>query len=223
MAGVDILASAFSGANATYLADAYARWVTDPNSVDPSFAELFGAMNDEARAVLEDATGASWAPRMPFADNTTTEVRPAAPAATNEDMRATIIRSLRALMLIRSYRVRGHLEARLDPLGLTIPAPHAELDPKTYGFTDADMDRPIFIDNVLGRETATLREIMTILRQTYCGPIGVEFMHIQDPDQKSWIQRRVEGAPWLTAVTPQEKRTILQQLTEAEGFEAFCQ
>jgi 2-oxoglutarate dehydrogenase E1 component len=127
------------------------------------------------------------------------------------------------LMLIRSYRVRGHLEARLDPLGLQIPTPHAELDPLTYGFTSADLDRPIFIDNVLGRETATLREITRILRDTYCGSIGVEFMHIQDPEQKSWIQRKVEGAPWLGAFNAAEKRTILRQLTEAEGFEAFCQ
>ena len=76
---------------------------------------------------------------------------------------------------------------------------------------------------MLGRETATLREIVTILRETYCGPIGVEFMHIQDPDQKAWIQRKVEGAPWRTAFDATAKRTILQQLTEAEGFEAFCQ
>ncbi|HVZ06884.1 2-oxoglutarate dehydrogenase E1 component [Rhodopila sp.] len=237
MAGMDILASAFSGANATFLADLYARWVTDPASVDPSFAELFGAMNDEARAVLEDATGASWAPRTPLgtppeaggraegagAAGPGTAEAPRTGSASQEEIRAATVRSLRALMLIRSYRVRGHLEARLDPLGLTIPAPHAELDPKTYGFTEADMDQPIFIDHVLGRETATLREIVTILRRTYCGPIGVEFMHIQDPDQKSWIQRRVEGAPWLTAMTGDDKRTILRQLTEAEGFEAFCQ
>ena len=124
--------------------------------------------------------------------------------------RAAIIASLRALMLIRTYRVRGHLEAQLDPLGLQVPKPHPELDPATYGFTDADMDRPIFIDNVLGRETATLREILTILRETYCGPIGVEFMHIQDPDQKAWIQRRVEGAPWRTSFDADAKRTILQ-------------
>jgi len=126
-------------------------------------------------------------------------------------------------MLIRSYRVRGHLEARLDPLGLVVPPPHPELDPRTYGFADADLDKPIFIDNVLGRETATLREIVQILRDTYCGSIAVEFMHIQDPEQKSWIQRRVEGAPWRTAFDASAKRRILQQLTEAEGFEAFCQ
>jgi 2-oxoglutarate dehydrogenase E1 component len=219
MAGVDILASAFSGANAAFLADEYARWATDHSSVDPTFAELFGALHDDARAVLEDATGASWAPHIP------TETPPSQPASrmSGEQVRAATIASLRALMLIRSYRVRGHLEARLDPLGLQIPKPHAELDPRSYGFTEADMDKPIFIDNVLGRESATLRDIVTILRDTYCGPIGVEFMHIQDPDQKSWIQRKVEGAPWRKAFDAAGKRTILQQLTEAEGFEAFCQ
>ncbi len=95
--------------------------------------------------------------------------------------------------MIRVYRVRGHLEAQLDPLGLTVPEPHPELDPATYGFTEADMDRPIFIDNVLGRETATLREILGLLRQTYCGPIGVEYMHIQDPEQKAWLQTPHRG------------------------------
>ncbi|HLB96711.1 MAG TPA: 2-oxoglutarate dehydrogenase E1 component, partial [Acetobacteraceae bacterium] len=225
MAGVDILASAFSGANAAFLGEQYARWATNPASVDPSFAELFGALNDEARAVLEDATGASWTPH-PFAS---AEAEPpavtsaASPAFVRPDSRAETIASLRALMLIRSYRVRGHLEAKLDPLGLQVPKPHAELDPASYGFTAADWDRGIFIDNVLGRESATLREILTILRETYCGSIGVEFMHIQDPDQKAWIQRRVEGAPWHTAFDRTAKRKILHELTEAEGFEMFCQ
>jgi 2-oxoglutarate dehydrogenase E1 component len=217
MAGVDILAQAFSGANAAYLADQYARWATDPGAVDASFADLFGAMDDDARAVLADVAGASWS--VHETPPPTLDV----PLRTNEQVRAATIASLRALMLIRSYRVRGHLEARLDPLGLQIPSPHAELDPRTYGFTSADLDKPIFIDNVLGRETASLREITRILRDTYCGSIGVEFMHIQDPDQKSWIQRRVEGAPWIGAFNADEKRTILRQLTEAEGFEAFCQ
>ena len=224
MAGIDILASAFNGANAAFLADLYARWASNPASVDPSFADLFGAMNDEARAVLEDASGASWEPRPGFGSDESAAPATAAPGGLAPDqVRAATIASLRALMLIRSYRVRGHLQAQLDPLGLQRPAHHAELDPATYGFTEADWDKPIFIDFVLGRETATLREIMQILRETYCGPIGVEFMHIQDPEQKSWIQRRVEGAPWHTALDAGEKRTVLLQLTEAEGFEAFCQ
>ncbi len=214
MAGVDILASAFSGANAAFLGEQYARWATDPTAVDPSFADLFGALNEDSRAVLEEATGASWAPQPV----STEPPLLAAPAG-----RAAIISSLRALMLIRSYRVRGHLEARLDPLGLQIPPRHAELDPASYGFTDADLDRPIFIDNVLGRETATLREIVSILRETYCGHVGVEFMHIQDPEQKAWIQQKIEGAPWTRSFDAEAKRTILRELTEAEGFEAFCQ
>ncbi len=221
MAGVDILASAFTGGNAAFLGELYARWAADPGAVDPSFAALFAALNDDSRAVLEDATGASWAPR-PSAF-TPGAAAPAAMPTSPEQVRDAILPSVRALMLIRSYRVRGHLEARLDPLGLTVPKPHSELDPATYGFTAADLDRDIFIDNVLGRESATLREIVGILRATYCGPIGVEFMHIQDPDQKSWIQREVEGAPWLTAFDAGSKRSILRQLTEAEGFEAFCQ
>src|ERR1700733_6030294 len=161
MAGMDILASAFNGANAAFLADLYARWATDPGSVDPSFADLFVAMNDEARAVLEDASGASWAPRPSFSeDEAAPAAKPVPGGLTPDQSRAATITSLRALMLIRSYRVRGHLEAQLDPLGLQKPHKHPELDPATYGFTEADLDKPIFIDNVLGRETATLRQIM---------------------------------------------------------------
>ncbi|MBX6375813.1 MAG: 2-oxoglutarate dehydrogenase E1 component [Acetobacteraceae bacterium] len=224
MAGVDILASAMTGANAAFLADLYARWVEDPNSVDPSFAALFEALNDDARAILSDAMGASWAPRPRGGFAPEPEAQPARKAAPvdAEAQRQAVVDSIRALMLIRSYRVRGHLEAQLDPLGLQKPKPHPELDPATYGFTEADYDRPIYIAGVLGRETATLREIMAILRASYCGPIGVEFMHIQDPEQKSWIQQRIEGAPWTNAFDAAAKREILQHLTEAEGFEAFC-
>lgn len=233
MAGIDILASAMTGANAAFLADLYARWVDQPDSVDPSFQELFAALNDDARAVVQNATGASWAPRprggfapepeAPKADpKKGAKPAAAAPAADPAAARQQVLDSIRALMLIRAYRVRGHLEAQLDPLHLTQPKAHPELDPKTYGFTDADMDRPIFIDRVLGKEQATLREIIAICRASYCGSIGVEFMHIQDPEQKAWIQQKVEGAPWAQAFDAAGKRKILQQLTEAEGFEAFC-
>ena len=224
MPGIDILATAFSGANAAFIADLYARWVDNPSGVDASFAELFAALNDEARAVLEDASGASWAPRQ-FNVGEPDVARPAKAAAapSSDQLRASALDSIRALMLIRSYRVRGHLEAQLDPLGLQVSKPHPELDPATYGFTGADLDRPIFIDFVLGRESATVREILAILRASYCGAIGVEFMHIQDPDQKSWIQRRIEGAPWLGGFDTEARTKILRALTEAEGFETFCQ
>ena len=167
MAGVDILATAFTGANAAFIADLYARWVENPDSVDPSFAELFAALNDDARAVLTDASGASWAPRPRGGFAPEPEAPPARqgrpraplrrpPPSTRPASARAQLDSIRALMLIRGYRVRGHLEAQLDPLGLQQPKSHPELDPKTYGFTEADLDRPIFIDNVLGRDTATL-------------------------------------------------------------------
>jgi 2-oxoglutarate dehydrogenase E1 component len=227
MAGVDILATAFNGANAAFIADLYARWVSNPLSVDPGFAELFSALNDDAKAILTDASGASWSPNRYEFGETEASMAPGsgrpAPGISREQVRAAAKDSIHALMMVRTYRVRGHLEAKLDPLGLQVPSPHPELDPATHGFGEADMDRPIFIDNVLGLEVATPRQILGILRQSYCGPVGVEFMHIQDPEQKAWIQRRVEGAPWNTNFNPSGKKAILQQLTEAEGLEAFCQ
>jgi 2-oxoglutarate dehydrogenase E1 component len=131
--------------------------------------------------------------------------------------------SIRALMLIRAYRVMGHLQADLDPLGLTERPVHKELKPETYGFTDADFDRPIFIDKVLGLETATIRQILQILRRTYCRQIGVEFMHITSPVQKDWIQKRIEGEQKDIAFTKEGKRAILNKLIEAEGFEKFAE
>ena len=223
MAGVDVIATAMNGANAQFIAQLYAKWVTDPNSVDGDFAALFVALDDEAKAVLSDASGASWAPRPSAFEAPATSAGATKPAPQTADTRAATLDSIRALMLIRAYRVRGHLQAQLDPLGLKQPAHHVELDPATYGFTEADMDREIFIDGVLGRETATMREILTILRASYCGPIGLEFMHIQDPTQKAWLQQRIEGAPWLTTFGVQDKEKILRQLTEADSFETFCQ
>ncbi|MCF3945937.1 2-oxoglutarate dehydrogenase E1 component [Acidiphilium iwatense] len=222
MAGVDILATAMNGGNAAFIANLYAKWVTAPDSVDPDFASLFATLGDETKAVLTDALGASWAPRPTAFAPAEIGVPQPAPIDSADSRKATID-SIRALMLIRAYRVRGHLEADLDPLGLKRVGHHPELDPKTYGFTDADLNRPIFIDKVLGRETATLREIIAILRESYCGKIGVEFMHIQDPEQKAWMQRRIEGAPWRDSFSKEQKREVLQHLTEAEGFEVFCQ
>ena len=227
MAGVDVIATAMNGANAQFIAQLYAKWVESPHSVDPDFAALFAALDDDTRAIMMDANGASWAPRPCVFETVSAEAAPKpakTPSGDPAETRAATLDSIRALMLIRAYRVRGHLEAQLDPLRLKPQAYHSELDPASYGFTEAaDLDRPIFLDGVLGFETATLREVMAALRQSYCGEIGVEFMHIQDPAQKSWIQRRIEGAPWLSAYDKKAKAKILKQLTEADSFEAFCQ
>ena len=129
--------------------------------------------------------------------------------------------SIHALMLIRAYRMRGHYYANLDPLGLEPPKDESELDPRSYGFTEADMDRRIYLDWVLGLEFSTMREIVAILRRTYCQTLGVEFMHISNPAQKAWIQERIEGRDKEITFTREGKRAILNKLAEAEGFEKF--
>ena len=102
----------------------------------------------------------------------------------DEAIKRAVLDSIRALMLIRAYRIRGHLAADLDPLGMLEAVPHPELDPKTYGFTEADMDRPIFIDKVLGLDVATMRQIMAIVKRTYCGTFALQYMHISNPESR---------------------------------------
>ncbi|MCZ7660134.1 MAG: 2-oxoglutarate dehydrogenase E1 component, partial [Xanthobacteraceae bacterium] len=121
----------------------------------------------------------------------------------------------------RAFRARGHLHANLDPLGLAPPRSHEELDPRTYGFADHDLDRKIFIDHVLGLEFASLREIVAILQRTYCQTLGIEFMHIANPARKAWLQERIEGPDKEITFTREGKRAILNKLVEAEGFEKF--
>ena len=129
--------------------------------------------------------------------------------------------TLGARMLIRAYRTRGHLIAKLDPLELVSRREHPELKPKTYGFTKDDYDRPIYIGGAFGYEFATLRQVLDILKRTYAGPIGFEYMHISDPEQRAWIQERIEGADKEVRFTEQGKRAILTKLIEAEGSERF--
>ncbi len=219
-----------TGTNAPYIAELYKRYVEEPGSVDPSWVSFFSDLDDDAGIVLSETRGASWAPPLPgiMGDGDGSEPalappRPAGPmppAAATESRQATLD-SIRALMLIRTYRVRGHLIANFDPLGLEGKKYHPELDPATWGFTEADTDRPIFINNMLGLETATLREILEILKQTYCGSIGVEFMHIQFPEEKAWIQQRIESIRNQTQFTLKGKQAILERLVEAEGLERF--
>jgi 2-oxoglutarate dehydrogenase E1 component len=209
------------GGNSAFIEDLYARYLEDPATVDPSWRAYFDELGPDTRALFE----LSQAALRPRRDERLREPLPATGAAVvdlgGERARRLIIDHLRVVMLIRAYRVRGHLLADLDPLGLARGKHHPELDPKAYGFSEADLDREFFLDNVLGLEKATLRRIVEILRQTYSSRIGVEFMHIQDPDQKAWIQARMEGSHNLLRPSAEEKRELLEQLVEAEGFERF--
>ncbi len=238
------LSSFLQGTNATYIDDLYARYEQDPASVDTDWQEFFKSLKDSPADVQKNAEGASWGrdnwPITPRDDLTSAldgnwaqvekavgskiaaraQARGAelSPADVNQATRD----SVRALMLIRAYRIRGHFFAKLDPLGIEAPRDREELDPRTYGFTEADFDRKIFLDHVLGLEYGTLREIVAICERTYCQTLGVEFMHITNAAQKAWIQERIEGPDKEISFTREGRRAILNKLIEAEGFEKFC-
>ena len=139
----------------------------------------------------------------------------------DEAVERAVLDSIRAIMIIRAHRIRGHLVADLDPLGLRDEAIHPELDPKSYGFTEEDLDRPIFIDNVLGLQIASMREIIDLVRRTYCGTFALQYMHISDPEQSAWLKERIEGYGKEIKFTREGRKAILNKLVEAEGFEKF--
>ncbi len=232
------------GANAPYIEELYAAYRENPNKVNEEWRKFFLALKDDkaptsadhgpswqrngtarlkgAEAEMVGALSGDWGlPERHISDRIQeraqahgVELSPTLALRATQD-------SIRAINLIRSYRVTGHLEADLDPLGLTERKEHPELRPLTWGFTDSDWDRPIFIDNVLPEvEIASVRQIMDIMRASYCGHIGVEYMHITELAERRWIQRRVEGKD--VKFTPRGKIAILNKLIEAETFEKFC-
>jgi 2-oxoglutarate dehydrogenase E1 component len=216
-------ASFLTGANAEFIADLYARYLDDPDGVDESWRGFFSEFDDDAAAFRAERCGPPWARTSVGRDGGVSAAAVRTTAEPPIDQRA-VLDSIRALNLIRAYRVRGHLEADLDPLQLETRSFEAELHYRNYGFTDADLDREIFINNLLGRERATLREIIALLRETYCGHIGVEYMHIQFPAERLWIQEKFErtkGQGGRPALTNAAKKEILRVLTAAETFERF--
>ena len=213
-------AGLLTGANAGFIADLYSRYLRDPDTVDASWQSLFAELKDDLPGLMRESSGASWTPQGQ-AESAPAEAATARPAA-GPVADATILDSLRALTLIRAHRVRGHLEAHLDPLGLAERISHADLDPATYGFGPGDWDRPIFVDGLLGLDRPTLRQLMETLQATYCGSIGVEYMHIQNHDERAWIQNRIEAVPH-NSLSKEERERVLGGLTVAEGFEKFLQ
>ncbi|HEY5266482.1 MAG TPA: multifunctional oxoglutarate decarboxylase/oxoglutarate dehydrogenase thiamine pyrophosphate-binding subunit/dihydrolipoyllysine-residue succinyltransferase subunit [Acidimicrobiales bacterium] len=140
-------------------------------------------------------------------------------ASTNEGEAERILKQIRVQALINMYRVRGHLNAHLDPLSSEPPPLHAELDLANYGLTIWDLQRSFVVDGLAGLHEAPLEKILAILRDAYCRTTGIEYGHIMDPTQKRWIQERVEGVN--SSTTLEEQRRILNMLSEAEVFERF--
>jgi len=199
-------------------------------------------MSDDQPILFEREPGPSWArPNWPvselddinlgldpteatieaFKKAATEKAVAAAPAADADAVRRASEDSIRAMMLIRTYRVRGHLAAKLDPLGLHRQELPADLTPEYHGFGPNDVDRPIWIGGTLGFERATVRELVKVLQANYCGTVGVEYMHINDLEERRFIQDRIEGKNAEIQFTPEGKRSILGKVIEAEQWEKF--
>ena len=235
--------SFLSGTNSSYIEKLYAKYVENPASIPDSWRQFFEGLGDQKDNIIENQ-GPSWAPsNIKYISNGDLDVyekylpknlngnsikekivEKNRTLASDEkfDVERSTIDSVRAIMMIRAYRIRGHLIADLDPLQLQEKHHHPELNPETYGFKKEDRNRKIFLDKFLGLEYATVNEILEILLKTYCSKIGIEFMHMSDPEEKKWIQERIEGKGKEANFTSEGKKAIFKKLVEAEGFENYC-
>ncbi|MEE4350601.1 MAG: 2-oxoglutarate dehydrogenase E1 component [Pacificimonas sp.] len=237
------LPEALENVGAGFIEALYRRYLDNPSAVDDSWQRYFAGLE---RAV--EANGPSWSrPNWPVAatddltaalDPTQMMPEPAAPpkvkgsvaeasapapgrGVSAEDVRAAAEDSLRAMMLIRTYRVRGHLAAELDPLGLANREFPQELTPEHHGFTGADQHRVVHLGGIMGLQATTVAELVPVLKRNYCGHVGVEYMHINDVEERRFIQENIEGRENEIHFTENGKRAILNKLIETEEFEGF--
>ena len=212
-----------NSANAPYVAELYSKFRNDPESVDTTWKDFFNNLNEDDYSVLKDFGGPEWKerPSSIIDKNYITKVIKSNANYNSEEFRISTLDSIRALRLIRAFRINGHLIADLDPLGISEREYPQELDYKSYGFNESDLEKEIFIDGSLGLEKGKLKNIIKILKETYSASIGVEFLHIQQADQKQWVQERIEEVRNKTNFTNEGKKAIYKRLVESELFEQF--
>ena len=216
--------SFLTGINSNYIEEYYSLYLQSPKLLSKDWIEFFDGLKEDSQNIIQNIKGPSWSRKKTKLSN----IKKIETKAKEEIIDSNSIKqaskdSVRAIMLIRAYRIRGHLISNLDPLNLQIKKEHPELKPETYGFKNDDYTRKIFLDGVLGLQYATLKEILQILKKTYCSTIGYEFMHMSDPDEKAWVRNRIEGPEKNINFTDNGKKAILNKIIEAEGFEKYLQ
>ena len=217
--------SFLSGVNSDYIQEYYALYLQNPKLLPDGWIEFFDGLNEDSKNIIQNIKGPSWNPKkIKQIDNIQkNKIKTEEVVEELTSTKQATSDSVRAIMLIRAYRIRGHLIANLDPLNLNIKEEHLELKPETYGFKKQDYNRKIFLDGVLGIQYGNLNEILKILKKTYCSTIGYEFMHMSDPEEKAWVRNRIEGPEKNIAFTDNGKKAILNKIIEAEGFEKYLQ
>lgn len=213
--------------NADFISDLYLKYLQNPNNVDSSWRLYFDHLKDDSQSIEKELKGASWGEKLPFIVDVEKPIqRPAKDTKTlpsaSENLTPYQTQNLiRLLTLVRSYRVRGHLNADLDPLKQEKINYHPDLDPTVYGFSQEDLSKPIYVPGLLGFETASPNEILERLQSIYASNIGFEFMHIQDLDKRNWLQAEIESGRFQASLPHDDKLKIYKELLEAESFERF--
>ena len=191
------------GVSPSFVESLYRQFAANPASVAPEWQRWFDGLEESVSGPswqnktwppqTTDSLTAALDPTQMAVEAKAQAAKPGKAAVSAADIASAAADSIRAMMLIRTYRVRGHLAANLDPLGLSKRELPADLTPEYHGFTGADLDKPVYMGGALGLETATVRDLVDILRANYCGNVGLEYMHISDVEERRFLQDRMEG------------------------------
>ena len=216
--------------NSAFIEEMYLKYIDKDPYLEESWKEYFSGIEDEMKEVIKEINGPSWKPFSKKIDldeiQKKIETKEQKNISTNEKFNFQVVAnsnkdSISAVALIRAYRLRGHLLAKLDPLEMMQSEYLDELHPEYYGFKKDDYDNKIILNGVINRESSTIREILKFLRNTYCGPVGYEYMHISNPTERVWFRDRVEKDDNALKFTDNGKNAILNKLIQAEGFEKY--
>jgi len=226
--------SFLEGSNSSFIEELYLKYINNPENVPQSRREFFDGLDEDQKIIQTEIQGPSWSPKNNNISKIIDKVKISAEddfskkellsngdLATKDGYEKEKGQSIKATALIRAYRIRGHLMANLDPLGMMERKYLDELDPSNQGFKKEDYNKKIYLREYMDRKYATVHEILSFLRKTYCSTIGVEYMHISDPIEKKWFRERMERKENQLNFTDTGKKFILNKLIQAEGFEKF--
>ena len=220
--------SFLSKSNSAFIEQMYLKFINKDKDLPESWQSYFEGMSEDLSMIAKEINGPSWGVKKKIdIDEIEKRIEESEKKLSNgsddtkvnsKDLIKSNLNSIRAVALIRAYRQRGHLLAKLDPLGMMKTEYLDELHPEYYGFKKENYNEKIYLDGVINKEHSTVKEILNFLNKTYCGPIGYEYMHISNPTERKWLRDRIEQDESSLQFTKNGKEAILNKLIQAECF-----
>ena len=203
-------------ANTSFIEEMYVKFIEGDTTIPQSWKSYFEDLGEDLNDVIKEIEGPNWKPNKIKINLNQENLK-----ESQKVNQINIKDSIKAIALIRAYRINGHLIANLDPLGMMERKYMHELHPEDYGFKKDDFNRKIYLDSYLDRDFASLKEIIKFLKDKYCSSIGVEYMHMTEREEKIWFRERMEKEENKVSFTNNGKKAILNKLIQAEGFEKY--